>query len=316
MNNIEKNPLYQELLPTIYQNVIEGKTSITKIANEYGLNRNKIAKLLKEVYNYESSYAKFSKLANKKDFDKIDKEAFERYSNGENITTIAKDLGVKRQSLSKRLKEKYNLEVLQNGAKSINENFFKSKNDKSLYWLGYIYADGCITNNSLEICSKDKDSIENFKNDIESNHKIGEKELNNTKYYRINIHNQVILNDLKSFNVTQRKSFEEIKLPPLDDNEFIPFLRGFIDGDGCYYKKNNNRILTSITVGLVNYEFAKELKNRIEKIFNIKCTIYTCMTCYSICINKKNDNIKLIKTLYKNSTRHLNRKYEKIKDFI
>lgn len=312
---MKKNPLYQELLPNIYNDIIEGKTSISKSANKYNLNRNRIAKLLKDVYNYESPSAKFSKLANKKDFNEIDKEAFNRYNKGENIISIAKDLKIKRHALSKRLKAKYDLDILQNGSKFIDETFFKQKNDKSLYWLGYIYADGCISGGKIEICSKDKDSIENFKRDISSNHKITEKYCYEKYYYRLSFMNKVILEDLISFKVINRKSFEEITLPDLTDEEFIPFLRGFIDGDGCY-SKIGKRITTAITVGLINYNFAEELKNRIEKIFDIKCVIYKKNTCYSIVMNRKNDNIKLIKALYKNSTRHLNRKYEIIKDFI
>ena len=50
-------------------------------------------------------------------FEYLDKIAYEMFKEGRSITSIAKELGVKRQSLSKRLKEKYNIVVNPNGKK-------------------------------------------------------------------------------------------------------------------------------------------------------------------------------------------------------
>lgn len=307
--------MYEQLLPTIYKSIIEDKKSITQLSKEYGLNRNKVSKLLKEKYSYENQNAKFSRLSNKKNYDVIDKQAYELYNEGYNITAIAKELGVKRQNLSKRLKNKYNIEVLPDGAKYCNFEFFNEENELSCYWLGYIYADGSISKNSLEISSKDYDSIYNFKKDIESRHKIGEKIINGRLYHRISIKNSTITRRLKILNVIERKSFTDIDLPNINDNNFIYFLRGFIDGDGGYRVRKYYPII-NMYIGFDNYNFCVLLKNKIKELYNCTCTIYTDKTCYRLYIVKKEENLKMINLLYKDSKRHLQRKYDLIKQFL
>lgn len=309
---------YIKLLPEIYKDIKNNNGTIKSNSEKFHLNQTYVSKFLKETYGYESPCANYNKGFDKeKELNRILKLSYKRYKHGESITNIAKDYKIKRQTLSKKLKEKYNLTILQNGSKKINENFFEEKSDKSFYWLGYIYADGSIniSRNELEICSKDKSSIMNFKKDLKSEHKIITKIVNNKKYYKISIKNKKILDSLISYGIMERKSFTKIKLPELSDKEFISFIRGYIDGDGTFYCKRQS-FSTSITIGLVNYDFAQQLSDKIEKVFNIKCAIYKGKTCYMIMINKIDDNIKFAKILYANATRYLNRKYNKVKKFV
>lgn len=302
------------LLPSIYKRILNNNESITSISKEYEISRNRLAKFLKEEYNYESPSAKFSKLSGNKDYDSIDKKAYERIMNGEKLTSVAKDLGVKRHSLSKRLKQKYNLEILADGKNKINSTFFSRINRRNAYWLGYIYADGCIRKTTLELCSKDYDIIEKFKRDIESEHKIGEKIVNKTIYYRLSIKDFKIINDLISLGAIERKSFIEIDMPKISDEFFCDFLRGFIDGDGTYFLKKH-KTLISITIGHANLNFANKLKNKIEKLYDIDFHIYKGKSCYTMALYKKTSINKLINILYKDTDLYLNRKYAKIKNY-
>lgn len=309
--------MYMELLPTIYKRIVEENISITKISKELGLNRNKTAKLLEQVYHYQNEYAVYSKTANKADFDKVDIKAAELYKEGLSITEIAKSLGVKRQCLSKRLKNKFDIEIKQNPSKKqINSNFFKYQNKLNCYWLGYVWADGCISCNCFELSSKDYDIISLFKEDIESTHKIGIKNINGTIYNRISIRDKVFLNDLKLLGIVERKSYINNELPNIEDKYYLDYIRGYIDGDGSYLVKKNNHVYIEISIGFANEEFAKKLLNKIFELFNYRFILSKRRTCLTLGLYKQKEVQQFINLLYKDGYRFLNRKHEKITDLL
>ena len=70
------------------------------------------------------------------------------------LTKLGEKYGIKRQTLSKHLKAR-GIQVInyQNIAR-LNENAFDSMdNEEQFYWLGFMYADGCIskTGNRIEV---------------------------------------------------------------------------------------------------------------------------------------------------------------------
>ena len=252
-------------------------------------------------------------------FEYLDKIAYEMFKEGRSITSIAKELGVKRQSLSKRLKEKYNIVVNPNGKKNINSKFFSEVNEKSMYWLGFIFADGSLyeKGNYLEIVSKDKDHVEKFKADIQSEHKISCKVVDDKKYWRIIMSDKTIYNDLVNFGVVPRKSFIDIDYPTIDKKYELDFLRGFIDGDGHYNiikKSKEHYPMIEITVGFHNQTFANKLCEVLNS-YDTKFTIYEGETAYKIANTQKDHAIKLLELLYENATVYMNRKYLKIKKY-
>lgn len=131
-----------------------------------------------------------------------------------------------------------------------NKNFFeKINNEKKAYWLGFLYADGCINRYfrnerlkamSLEIglCKKDEDHLNNFLSDIESNVPIKYKsnKLNDNIYEscKVVVCNTKICRDLISLGCIPQKSLI-LKFPSYN---IVPkelmwhFIRGYFDGDG------------------------------------------------------------------------------------
>lgn len=81
-------------------------------------------------------------------------EAEELYKRNKSFTEIGKDLKVNRKLVSFYLKAKGykpnhkftpKTKVRQKTQKSINENIFeKVNNSDKAYWLGFLYADGCV----------------------------------------------------------------------------------------------------------------------------------------------------------------------------
>lgn len=253
--------------------------------------------------------------ANQERQNRLDPIAYERFCNGESITTIAKDFKMDRNKLSKRLQKKYGIQVcMDGGKKDIDSMYFHELNHENTYWLGLILADGSIDleHNRLEITLKDKKHIELFKQCIKSEHDISPKNVNGELYYRISFHDKQIINDLLALGILPNKSNIDFNLPKIPDMFFNDFLRGIIDGDGMYYTTSTGiiRFHIHISVGFSCPTYAKELCNKIQTFYNVNVKCYSQRSCYDIVLFKK-DSIKVVKQLYYDNCICLERKYKK-----
>lgn len=128
-----------------------------------------------------------------------------------------------------------------------NKDYFKSIDTaEKAYWLGFLYADGCITrfykgeklrSMSLEITlqSKDCEHLEKFRNALEANVPIKHRTIQG-KYNadRIVINNTGICKDLINLGCVPAKSLI-LQFPNKDilpDRYIRDFIRGYFDGDG------------------------------------------------------------------------------------
>ena len=126
---------------------------------------------------------------------------------------------------------------------------------QSLYWIGFLFADGCITmDNRLRVSasSKDKIHIKKFADYISSTiyryKNKGGTNINPMPYYTysVRIGEPVEVKKLMAeFNFNHRKTYNppsvETLQKQLDTKEkFISFFVGFIDGDGWIVVKKNN----------------------------------------------------------------------------
>lgn len=136
-----------------------------------------------------------------------------------------------------------------------DESYFeKIDTNEKAYWLGFLYADGCIVtdkrrNNSkhleLSLCKKDARHLKKFLYCLKSDaivhfkkSKCGNKEYESC---RINIYNKKICEDLINLGCVPRKTYD-LKFPSHEivSKKFLKdFLRGFFDGDGCINVSNN-----------------------------------------------------------------------------
>lgn len=253
-------------------------------------------------------------------FEKLDAIAYEMFLDGYSFNYIAKELGVKRQSLSRRLKEKYDIVYNLYGKKNVDSNFFSQANPKSMYWLGFIFADGSLTQkgNYLEITIKDKEHLEKFKSDISSEHKISERKINGETYWRIMISDKQIYNDLINYGVLPRKSYIDIDYPSNIPKEHEwHFIRGFLDGDGnidiCKKSKVHYPMIRFF-IGHHNKKFAKSLKDILNS-YGLEFELYNDVSCQVLRNTKKDVSIPFLNMLYKDASVYLDRKYELIKTY-
>jgi hypothetical protein len=106
-----------------------------------------------------------------------DNLVIERYNELKNLKKVAKSFGVSLRPI-KRILSKNNIE-LTNRRFNVNHSYFNviDSEDKA-YWLGFLFADGCIRKTKtgsqvvLKLSVKDESHLIKFKNDLNSEHKI------------------------------------------------------------------------------------------------------------------------------------------------
>lgn len=156
---------------------------------------------------------------------------------------------------------------------NIDENYFSKINSPNkAYWLGFLYADGCVLKTQksyileLSLKSEDRTHLEKFKMCLKSNVPIKDRIIKE-KYHacRIAICNKKICEDLIKLGCVPKKSLI-LKFPTEEQvpKDLIPhFIRGYFDGDGCVY---NDSDLKKMSVSFVGTEdFLISLQEIVNK---------------------------------------------------
>lgn len=119
---------------------------------------------------------------------------------------------------------------------NVNPLAFQTLTPETAYVLGYIVADGNIgdgDNVHLGVGGVDYAIMCKIRDVLKSDHPFQKKTLEGRRpFYYLRIYNSQLVNDLNErWGVTPRKSFT-VTLPPVPDDLFFDFLRGYFDGDG------------------------------------------------------------------------------------
>ena len=151
------------------------------------------------------------------------------------------------------------------------------------YMLGMLQAECAIIINirAQSVCTKLKLKAED-KYLLDSIHKMWsfftepklEVHKSGKKSYYIYSYNRELYNDLTMNGILPRKSYENANnsfIPSLDNNLFISYLLGMLDGDGTIQTDKNGHIRIDL-VGKTE-ELFKELVERLGT-FNIKSKLY------------------------------------------
>ena len=221
---------------------------------------------------------------------------------------------------------------------SYNEDYFKKIDTaEKAYWLGFLYADGCITrfyrneklkSMSLELTLQDEDCehLVKFKKALESNVPIQHKVINNKyKSDRIVINCTSMCRDLIKLGCTPTKSLI-LEFPNNDilPNEYLrDFVRGYFDGDGgvsytegLYYNKDRKKEYKQHSYSCYfcgNKQFLTELKLVLENN-NIKVSDLRedqRSNAVNIYIYGKENIERFKEFIYTDNCVNLSRKYDK-----
>lgn len=243
------------------------------------------------------------------------------------LTKIGKKYKVKRQTLSKYLKERgYDVINYQNRLRIDETVFDVIDSEEKAYWLGFLYADGNIGSNEhkleMNLSVKDLDHMKKFQNFLkytEDKVRVSKSYSNlagSTDVCRFSIRNKHIWSALNDKGCVPKKSLI-LTFPDLqifaDKSLVRHFLRGYVDGDGSLYitKDADGYINTCIGAvgtkeflqGFVDYlrEYTMVYKNSDSKAYSMK---------YGYAKARK-----VARILYEGATIYLDRKYNKFLEF-
>lgn len=177
-----------------------------------------------------------------------------------------------------------------------------------------MYADGYVTKNGyvgLSLSIIDKSHLEKFNNFLESNYPIKDYVNNGGhKYSRLLIRSDKLKSDLVRYGCLENKTFL-LKFPAIKNKLIFHFIRGYFDGDGSLSEYNTNKGLTfrfrlcgtssflNSVLKYINFEKSKLCKRHKDRHNDN----------YDIYIGGNGNVLKIMNSIYDNSTIFLERKY-------
>lgn len=244
-----------------------------------------------------------------------------------NYSEIAKHVGLTERQVRGKLNNMGYTKI-----REFNKSYFHNiDSELKAYFLGFMFADGWVIYNEtkanyefgMELQSGDKYILESLNNELGGVHMITHSNptqrvicgvLSNIGHMdKLRIYSKEFVEDLMNCGIVPNKTYN-YKIPKFPMEYFFDFLRGYIDGDGCYHY-NKNHIYMSLTCA------SEDVLNWIQSIlitYNISTSVYKekeykyRLTCTN------NDSMRtLIKLMYHNNcTLYLTRKYNKIKPLL
>lgn len=258
------------------------------------------------------------------DIENALKEYFNTPELDRSLTKLGKKYEVKRQTLSKRLKLNGEEVINYQNRIRFDENVFDHiDTEEKAYWLGFIFADGCILQNEkrfqMNLSIRDIEHMKKFMRFLKSEL----KPLKNGPYCRMSIRNKNLWNQLNNKGCVPNKSLK-LKFPDekiFKSSDLIRhFIRGYVDGDGYLgiYKLKNKTNQYREQMSIVG---TKEFLMKCLEIFG-----YPEQRIHNkLCKNWQNKSFdikfaalkarKIARFLYENSTIYLDRKYNIYKQF-
>lgn len=224
----------------------------------------------------------------------------ERYSKGESSLCLSKEFSMSQTSVLNCVRE-FGFTVKDPSYHpkdyDCDYEFFSNVDcEQKAYWLGFISADDCVTDDGrlvITLSEKDVDHIVRFRQQIKGNHPIrrSEQKTKGVSCYRatMEISSPVMVGYLRRLGVTPRKTFT-LQFPTISDDLVRHYCRGYADGDGGFYsysywlkdRKNINHYQMFAVTS--NYDFVKDMQywlalnhflpmNKLQEM-TVKNTVY------------------------------------------
>jgi hypothetical protein len=248
------------------------------------------------------------------------------------MTKIADIYNVSGDTIRRRLKAN-NISIKKNDfykKKNFNENFFdKIDTEEKAYWLGFIYADGCVSHRKttdvfeIKLSEKDKIHLEKLKLALDSEHSIGTYISScgyniGKKYCSFSIVNQHLVDSLVEKGVLYCKTHilkfpDETQVP---QNLINHFIRGYFDGDGSIYCLEENGAGGMSFVGTKN--MLEGILSEFKHVIPTTTQIYKYKNkdVYDLKIGGSNYLKQCYEFLYNNATVFLERKKNKFDEIL
>lgn len=135
----------------------------------------------------------------------------------------------------------------------INDNAFKTLNNNTAYWLGFLWGDGYVNGNRIQLSLKydDRDHLNKFRGFLGSPTRPIRIFMDKTvmkQYCDLRVRSWEYKKDLDKFKITTNKR-DRGRMPiSLTQKEIRRhFLRGLFDADGCFYVDTRGYLFMEIT---------------------------------------------------------------------
>lgn len=203
------------------------------------------------------------------------------------------------------------------------EYFSSIDTEEKAYILGFIAADGHVSDKEIiiSLSTKDIDIIEKIKSSIGINKDIkfytGNSFNSNkeSKFARFAFGTKEMISSLRSLGFVRDKTVN-FRIPEIDSSLYRHFIRGYMDGDGSFgkYLHNDGYYRSSMTIC-----GTEEFLLGLMKIFNsmgfstskkLKKRFNTENCCYELALSGNDNVLKVLNYLYLDSNIYLDRKYE------
>lgn len=242
------------------------------------------------------------------------------HDNGEWISLgeLHKKYGFKRQTIAKYIELAGGVIENHTSGKSFDYKIFDTiDTEEKAYWLGFLYADGCVTNNnSVEfgVIVDDYNIMQKYREFLKLK---SDKSIHiSNNICRIRVYNKHFAESLIKKGCIQRKSliltFPSAEI--VNKSLIRHFIRGYCDGDGClrFYKNSNNSQVCDLSF-CGTKEFLDGIKNElnVQGGFLHKVTDNGTYHLDYRCVSAR----KVARLLYENAHIYLNRKYDVYKKF-
>lgn len=206
-----------------------------------------------------------------------------------------------------------------------NHDFFENiDTEEKAYWLGFFYADGCVSvnerTNSGECCIKlykgDYKHLQKFNKSLNGNIPV----LFDTRICSFNNKPQEscsircysikMANDLISHGCIPNKTFY-ITVPNIDKSLINHFIRGFFDGDGCICTASKKRKTLGINFCSASEAFLSELREHLYTVGINSYIVDEKGSTYRLYIKGIKNVDNMWNYMFDNATIYLDRKYIK-----
>lgn len=247
-------------------------------------------------------------------------EAKRLYQEGMSLTELGKMFKTSRHKLSHMFKKEGI--TVRTRKYEINETYFdKIDSEEKAYWLGFLYADGYVTNEgrynvALTLKAEDKSHIEKLQQIICPKQPLHIKRstLDEKEYesYTLNLSSKHMVESLIEKGCTPKKSLTLTFPTFLPKNLERHFMRGYFDGDGGLYVQPERKWFRAYLLGTEDFlnSFQTIISNEtglsITKLYHDKRHSDNTFT-----LTKGGFNTvrTFMDFLYKDATIYLDRKY-------
>lgn len=204
-----------------------------------------------------------------------------------------------------------------------NENFFESiDSELKAYLLGFLTADGSVGEKGrvcLQITIDDEYICKLLQANISKNTKLYYRDGKTIRKNQCSwiVNSLKMLDDLKKYTIVPNKTIKELSFNMIDDSLKIHFIRGYFDGDGCYYYgKTKTRVRSTINFTNSTKNILVEIRNYFLENHDLNLSLeekisVTKNKYYVLALYGHKKCWKFCELIYKNSNYFLQRKFDK-----